>query len=127
MDFDPGFFSDYDDISDEDHEYDDGEIEYDALGNPIYLASAAGFGYHMSEDEIEEREIAAKILKERENKKREPVKVPLSKRHDDNTKHMTPFGRWADKVARDPSRRNEEIEYTLEEKLEILKAEAKGE
>lgn len=133
MDFDPGFFSedDLDDLIDSMEEIEESEpedvpepeVEYDASGNVIAAVAGTGFGYHMAQDEIEERQIAEKILADREGKKGEPVKVPLSHRRDKKKGHMTPFARWATRVNMDPSKRDEDIEYTKEEQLQILRAE----
>lgn len=134
MDFDPGFHEEmydegYDDGQEEAEEDtpDDAEetIEHDGMGNAVYLASAAGFGYHMALDEIEERKLAEDILRRREGKPGKPVKVPLARRHEVKG-HTTPFGRWAAKVAHDPKRREDELEYTKEEQDQILKAEGEG-
>jgi len=129
MDFDPG------ELCDENYDegYEDGqndieepetteEVEFDELGNPIYLAAAAGFGYHMATDELEERQLAEDILKRREGKQGKPVKVPLAQRH--TTKgHMTPFGRWATKSNINHDRNKDDIEYTKEERLKIMDSE----
>lgn len=133
MDFDPGFFSE-DDMHDSYEEgYEDGHesdaedddvVETDELGNPIYLAAAAGFGYHMAQDEIEERRLAEEILKKREGKKDEPVKVPLKTRH--AGPKGTPFQRWAARVNQDPKSTKEPLTYTEEEQNIILKHEAEG-
>jgi hypothetical protein len=48
------------------------------------------------------------------------VKMEFSKTHKGK---KTPFGRWATMVNKDPSRRDEDIEYTLEEQLQIIRAE----
>ena len=118
MGFDPGELYD--------EGFDDGmeenipeEVEYDDDGNPILLAAAAGFGYHMAEDELEERQIAENILKRKEA----PSKIPLSHRHKKTGGHMTPFARWATKVNLDHSKINDELEYTKEEQLQIFKSE----
>ena len=99
------------------------QIEFDDMGNPIYLATAAGFGAMMAEEEIlEERELAERILNEREGKQDELIKIPLSHRRRKKG-HMTPFARWATKVNQDPDRRDEEIEYTMEEWIKIMRTE----
>jgi len=95
--------------------------EFDEDGNPVYMATAAGFGYHMAQDEIEERQIAEEILRRKEGKPDTPTKIPLASRHETKGK-MTPFGRWATRVNHDPARREKEIEYTLEVQLVILDA-----
>lgn len=125
MDFDPGELCD--------ENYDDGyenieepetteEAEFDELGNPIYLAAAAGFGYHMATDELEERQLAEDILKRREGKQGKPTKIPLAQRH--TTKgHMTPFARWATKANIDHKKTEDGVEYTKEERLQIMDSE----
>lgn len=129
MDFDPGELYDesYEEGFDEGYEQaeedfvEEPEVECDELGNPIYLAAAAGFGYHMAQDEMDERQLAEDILKRREGKQVKPVKVPLA--HRNETKgYMTPFGRWATKANIDHKRTEDEIEYTKEEQLQIIKA-----
>jgi len=127
MDFDPGEL--YDDNFEDGMEdnipeenLDEQETEYDSMGNPIFLAAAAGFGYQMGQEDLDERKVAEEILRQREGKQSEPVKIPLASRHETKG-YMTPFGRWASKVNRDPSRRNDPIEYTKEEQLQILNAE----
>jgi len=96
--------------------------EFDEDGNPVYMATAVGFGYHMAQDEIEERKIAEGILRRKEGKPDTPTKIPLANRHEVKGK-MTPFGRWATAVNHDLSRLNEDIEYTVEERLAILEIE----
>ena len=138
MDFDPGFHEemyDEDDLHDSYEEgYENGqddmepteeEVEFDAMGNPIHLVAAIGFGYEMAKGEIDERQIAEDILKDKARRINEPLKVPLATRHTAKG-HMTPFGRWATKANLDPSRRDEEIEYTLEEQLQMVRAEGEG-
>lgn len=128
MDFDPGFHEEmYDDgqeMYEEDLEHSEEEMELDSLGNPIFLATAAGFGRQMGKDSLEERQIAERILRDREGKG-DPVKIPLADRGGQKKvqRYTTPFGRWARKVNEDPTRRDEDIEYTKEEQLKILKAE----
>jgi len=123
MEIDPDFMydndsGDYQDIDDEPQ-----VEEFDEYGNPIYMAMAAGFGYHMAQDELEERQIAEDILKRQEEKLEAPVKIPLASRHVQNKGKMTPFGRWATKVNHDLSKLDTEIEYTVEERLAILEIE----
>lgn len=96
-------------------------VEYDDLGNPIFIATAAGFGHHMATDELEERELAESILKRRAEKQGKPVKVPLAHRRRKKG-YVTPFGRWATMVNKDPSRTKEGIPYTMEEQLQIIRA-----
>jgi len=128
MDFDPGFHEEmYDEHLQEDMEPPEDEIEFDDLGNPTYLAVATSFGYEMAQEEIDERQLAEDILKDRSRKERKqnPVKIPLSDRH--KTKgYMTPFARWATKVNINPKNTSDEIEYTLEEQLQIIRAEGEG-
>ena len=132
MDFDPGMFSD-DDMDDayeegfEDSMEDDmleedlpePGVEYDELGNPILLATAAGFGHHMATDEIEGQQ-------PKSGKQEEPIKVPLSQRNEAKKGRSTPFGRWAAMVNRDPSKTKEPMTYTKEERLKMLNAEMEG-
>jgi len=134
MDFDPGELYDEDDLHDsyeegcEDGqiEFDpelDAEVEYDDDGNLMpLLATAAGFGYHMATDELEERKLAESILKRKEGKQGEPIKVPLARRKETKG-HMTPFGRWATRANIDHKKTEDELEYTKEEQLQILKSE----
>jgi hypothetical protein len=139
MDFDPGelyddSYENFDEIAEDNYEegFEDGqeevddmqqepEVEYDDDGNVIAVVAAAGFGYHMATDEIDERQLAEDVLARREGKT-EPVKIPLAKRHEAKG-HMTPFGRWATRANLDHKRTEDEIEYTKEEQLEILRAE----
>ena len=130
MDFDPGEiyeegydegFADNEPVEENSEE----KVEYDSLGNPIFLAAAGAFGYHMAEDSLEEREIAEDLLKKRERRPEEPIKVPLSSRHATTSDKRTPFLRWAEKVNKDPDRREESIDYTLEEQLQIIDSEWK--
>ncbi len=120
MNFDDGF---HEEMYDEDfEEAEEPEVEYDELGNPILIAAAAGFGYHMATDEIEERQLVEDILRRRDKKQGDPIKVPLAHRH--TTKgYVTPFGRWATKANQDPSKAKEDIQYTMEEQLQIIRAE----
>jgi len=128
MDFDPGELYDegYEDghdegyeTAEEDMEDQEETVELDDDGNPIFLAAAAGFGYHMAQDELEERQIAEDILKRKET----VVKVPLSHRHKKIRGHMTPFARWSTKVNLDHKKINDDLEYTKEEQLQIFKSE----
>ncbi len=114
MDFDPGElyeegYEDGHEEAEEDLESAEEEVEFDAMGNPIYLAAVAGFAYQMAQGEIDERQIAEDILKNKAGKV-EPVKVPLAHRHTQKKKgHMTPFGRWSTKVNTDHSWVNDKI------------------
>ena len=121
MNFDPGelYDDDYDDIGEPETTE---EVEFDELGNPVYLATAAGFGYHMIADELEERQLAENILKRREGKKDKPAKVPLADRHTTRG-NMTPFARWATKANLDHKNAGDDIEYTKEERHQIYDAE----
>jgi hypothetical protein len=75
-------------------------------------------------DELEERQLAEDILKRREGKQDEPIKVPLSHRHTQKKKgHMTPFARWSTKANMDHTRSKDKIEYTIEERLRIMESE----
>jgi hypothetical protein len=124
MDFDPGELhdDDYEDGMEENMPDEEPDAEYDSAGNIVFAAAAAGFGYHMAQDELEERQIAENILKRREGKQYKPTKIPLAERH--TTKgHMTPFGRWATKANIDHKRTEDEIEYTKEERLQIMDSE----
>ena len=132
MDFDPGetyddgYMDGLDDSMLDNPDHDGGDnVEFDDVGNPTYLASAAGFGYHMASDELDERKIAEDLLKERDEINDEPEKLPLSSRHELGEKkkgYVTPFGKWATKANLDPKNIPDEIEYTKEEQLEILAA-----
>ena len=127
MDFDPGFHEEmydegYEDEPNEQEESTEPEAEYDSMGNPILLAAAAGFGHQMGKEDLDEREVAEGILKERKGKQGEPVKVPLASRNEVKG-HMTPFGRWATKVNKGRAKTDTPIEYTKEEQLQILNAE----
>jgi len=126
MNFDPGETYDdgYVDGMDDSSLHAEDNVEYDELGNPIYLTSAIGFGYHMASDELDERKIAEDLLKDKDDDN-EIEKLPLSSRHNIGKKkkgYMTPFGRWATKANQDPDNIPDEIEYTKEEQLEILAA-----
>jgi hypothetical protein len=125
MDFDPGMFQD----DDYDGDFDDGsglddspEVEYDDLGNPIFLAAAAGFGAHMMEDEIDEREIAKDILS-RKDEDPEPEKIPLRSRHPASPIKAGPFERWVIDVQAGRKKITDPIEYTKEEAKQIMDAE----
>jgi len=99
------------------------EVELDSMGNPIFLAAAGGFGYEMAQGEIDERQIAENILKNKARKV-ESVKVPLSHRHNQKKRgYMTPFGRWVGKVNKGLIKSEDEIEYTIEERLQIMDSE----
>lgn len=95
---------------------------------PADLGVAAGFGYHMAQDEIEERKIAEDILKKRDKNQGKPVAVPLWKRNEVKKKgKTTPFGRWATKVNQDPANADKvEMTYTKEEQLQMIRAEGEG-
>ena len=126
MDFDPGElyeegFDDGQEMCEENLEHSEEEVELDSMGNPVFLAAAAGFGYEMARGEIDERQIAENILKNKA-KKVEPAKVPLADRHTVKG-HMTPFGRWVDKVNKGLIKRDSELEYTKEEMYLIHDAE----
>lgn len=122
MDFDPGFHEEGFEDEQNDTEEPEETVEFDAMGNPIYLATAAGFGYEMAQGEIDERQIAEDILKDRAGKQEELIKVPLSHRHEKKG-HMTPFARWATNANIDPARSKDEIEYTIKERLRIMESE----
>ena len=134
MDFDPGFheemydegFDDGYEEAEEDLADDRTELEHDDDGNVIGLATgaavAAGFGYHMANDEIDERKLSEEILRKKEGKQGEPVKVPLANRNEVKGV-VTPFGRWASKVNKGYVKTDSPIEYTKEEQLQILNAE----
>jgi hypothetical protein len=138
MDFDAGFHEEmyeegYEDGCDETEaalgeEYDpepDEDSESNGLGTLIGYATAAGLGYQMAKDEIDERKLAENILKNRTLKVAEPIKIPLSARH--KTKgHKTPFARWSTRANIDPKTKDEELEYTMEEQLQIIRAEGEG-
>jgi len=127
MDFDPGELFDDDDGVDY-TEYTGDAPEYEDDTDEVELAAAAGLGYHMAQEEIEERKIAADILRKRDKNQGKPEAIPLWKRHEAKGKgKMTPFGRWATMVNNDPARRKLDITYTKEEQLAILRAEAEGE
>lgn len=129
MDFDPGecfddneHYEEGDDDGQDDMESNDEEVEFDSLGNPIYLAIGASLGHEMAQGEVDERQIAENLLRHREEKQHKPTKIPLAERH--TTKgHMTPFGRWATKANIDHKRTEDEIEYTKEERLQIMDSE----
>lgn len=145
MDFDPGecyddseHYESHDEMAEDSYEagFDDSTAEFpeaedtsvvetDEFGSPVYLAAAAGFGYHMSEEDIEERQIAEGILKKKEREHKEPIKVPLAQRHE-HKGYSSPFDRWARRASMAPKDRNAEMEYTLEEQLAIIEAEGKG-
>lgn len=124
MDYDPDFA--YDGTEDSDHG-DPQEVveEYDALGNPLFLATAAGMGYHMTRDEFEEQKLSEEMAEIRDKESNETEKVPLSSRHSDGGKgNPSPFMRWAIGVARGTKKTSDPIEYTKEEQRAILEAEA---
>lgn len=91
-------------------------------GEMFFIGAAGGLGYEMAEDEIEEREIAEDILRRRDEKNYEQVKLPLASRHEVRGK-MTPFGRWATEVNKNPNKRDMDIPYTKEEQLAIIRSE----
>jgi hypothetical protein len=148
MGFDPGeLFDEYDEDGGEGYEegYDGGHVDGYEEGfdngeeaelssddgpdfDAVDMATAAGFGYHMSQDEINERRIAEEILRKRDKAQGKPVAVPLWERHGTESKgKTTPFGRWAAKVNQDPSLRDKlKIEYTKEEQLKMIRAEGEG-
>jgi len=140
MDFDPGecfddseHYESRDEMAEDAYEegYDDGqddmesndeEVEFDSLGNPIYLAIGASLGHEMAQGEVDERQIAEDILRRREGKQGKPVKVPLAQRHTAKG-YVTPFGRWATKSNIDHGKNKDELEYTKEERLRIMESE----
>jgi len=137
MDFDPGelyddSYENPDEMAEDNYEegFEDGqdeeepveeETELDSMGNPIFLAAAAGFGHQMGQEELDERQIAENILKNK-TRRIDPVKVPLARRKEDKG-HMTPFARWSTKANLDHKRTEDEIEYTKEEQIQIFKSE----
>jgi hypothetical protein len=115
-----------------DEDFDDSGLEDDVRGleedtedefGPR-IASAVGLGYHMAQDDINERLIAEDILQER-NGKADEIKIPLHKRHEEGKGTMTPFGRWATRV-NNGGDTNAPLEYTKEEQLKIIRAEGEG-
>ena len=122
MDFDPGELYDegYEDGMEENMPEE--TEEYDDDGNLIPLVVATSFGYHMASEEIEERKLAEGILKRKEGRQDEPIKVPLARRKEDKG-HMTPFARWSTKANLDHKRTEDDIEYTKEEQAQIFKSE----
>ena len=140
MDFDPGMFSedDIDDMSNnaygegyEDALDEQAELNYepepeeasDVLDDEydtVDLAVAAGFGYHMASDELEERKIAKKILDRK--KKNKIQKVSLRNRKSSGVKG-SPSKRWMFEVASGQKKAKDPVEYTDEEKKAILEYE----
>jgi len=126
MDFDPGF---HEEMCEENYDegYEDGQNDtedvqedddYDEWGNPLFLATAVGMGYHMARDEAIEQEAPPP-----DQVKKEQTKIPLSQRKQKKG-YVTPFGRWSTKMNEDPKKTEDKIEYTLEEQLAIIRAEA---
>lgn len=131
IDFDPGFHdhmgdnnseedydAGYEDCEDSYDEPADGvEIETDEFGNPIYLAAAAGFGYHMAQEDLEAQKIADDIT---ESRKDEPkiTKMPLSSRHGgkDGEVRGKPFERWLEKYFRGEKKLTDPLDLTEEER-----------
>ncbi len=148
MDFDPGMFSDdeFEDTRDDAAEgtYDEGYEEgYDAKEDELNeeltqeetpdvldseydataLAAAAGFGYHMASDELEERRIAEDILRRRNPPKTGKVqRVSLKNRKASKFKG-SPAKRWMYEVATGQKKAKDPVEYTDEEKAAILRYE----
>ena len=139
MDYDPDFYEDemydegygdgYEDGQNDVEGSEEPEVERDELGNPIFLGAAAGFGYHMSEDE---RESLEEGLEEQDRAESKVKKVPLSSRNDERkgpkggykkATKGTPFERWAHDVNRGLRSIDEDIEYTPEEEKRIIKNE----
>lgn len=128
MDYDPewmhgdaDFMGGDDDFGSENRDLD--HTEYDDLGNPIFIAAAAGFGYHMSQDE---RESLEESLEQEERSKAKVKKIPLSSRHTETKRNMPPpFERWAYAVNKGLLDINEPIEsvLTAEEKKLIYESE----
>jgi hypothetical protein len=138
VDFDPGFHDEMsqDEIEDSfevenayeaGHEegYEEGfddaqdsepDVETDGDGNvlgvAIGAAAAAGFGYHMAKDEMDEREIAEHLLAER---KHEIKKVPLAARHGSGEVKGKPFERWLHEYLSGSKKLTDPLEYTAEE------------
>lgn len=134
MDFDPGMFSEdnIDDFEGENYPDDEqAELNYepepeetsdvldDEYGAAV-LGAAAGFGYHMASDELEERKIAKKILDRK--KKKKVQKVSLRNRKSSKVKG-SPSKRWMFEVASGQKKAKDPVEYTDEEKKAILEYE----
>jgi hypothetical protein len=92
------------------------------LEDVISAATAAGFGYHMAQDEMNERELAEEILrrKEEEREANKPTKVPLWTRHKVKGSKGSPALRAMYKVATGERTTKDPIEYTEEEQRQIL-------
>ncbi|MGD9158321.1 MAG: hypothetical protein PVG39_07955 [Desulfobacteraceae bacterium] len=99
------------------HYFDDEDGEVDSPGiNPINLATAAGFGYHMAVDEYSQH----KQMGPSKPKKFE--KIPLKFRHEKKGV-ITKFAKWAMRANDNPKEAKKGIEYTKEEQIRIIKAE----
>jgi hypothetical protein len=95
------------------------DFQVDTIG----LAAAAGFGYCMATDELDERILAENILGRRSGPK-QPIKVPLKSRHEIERKGTrTPFGRWSTEANLNPATSKKPIKYTKEEQLRIIRGE----
>lgn len=85
-------------------------------------AVAAGFGYHLASDSLEERKIAEDILKRKEEGAGKIEKIPLKKRKGVAIKG-SPAKRWMFEVATGQKSTKDPVEYTEEEKKQILQHE----
>lgn len=100
------------------------EDDHSGLDHPFGIAAAAGIGYEMAQREIDERQIAENILKNRTRKVNEFLKVSLKTRHVKRGGQVSPARRWMSQVCTGQKTTRDPVDYTEEEKREILNFES---
>jgi len=133
--YDPDFIYDprsdsEEDVFDEEGNDIDFDIELDDNYEPVSaneigvfeMSVAAGLGYHMAQDEIDEDAVAKKLLRKMHTSK-EQVKVPLSTRHNNEDERGKPFEKWYLNVLRGQKKVTDPIDYTEKELYLIAQAE----
>jgi hypothetical protein len=137
--YDPDFIYDpqsdsEEDVFDEDWNEVDFDIELDDDSEPIgacelgvfEMSVAAGLGYHMAQDEIDEDAVAKKLLRRIHTDKKQ-IKVPLSTRHNNDEEKGKPFERWYLDVLRGRKKITDPLDYTEKELFLIAQAELEDE
>jgi len=137
--YDPDFIYDpssdgEEDMFDEQDNNMDFDVELDDVGDPIAateigifeMAVAAGFGHHMAQEELDEDEIARRLLRKIHTEK-EQVKVPLSTRYTGEEERGKPFEKWYLSVLRGQKKVTDPLEYTEEELFAIAQSELEDE
>jgi hypothetical protein len=137
--YDPDFIYDpqsdaEEDMIDEQDNDTDFEIELDENSEPIAateigvfeMSVAAGFGYNMAQEELDEDKIARQLLRKIYTEK-EQVKVPLSTRHSGGEERGKPFEKWYLNVLRGQNKVTDPIKYTEKELYLAAQAELEDE